>query len=151
MQLQLVHPWFILRGSRSGLQVETNPLSYGHLPSDNLAEDALNRNFIQDRAQMVAHCKPLSSCSARDFWCFVSIWPSSFSPYHNLAMCAPTCGRSRPATLRWTCPIRTATSSRWIEQFTRPIARGQFKFVCNCFDCGTSDNFPMWPAACPIT
>jgi hypothetical protein len=55
MQLQLVLPWFILRDSRSGLQVERNPLGYSHLPSDNLAEDALNRNFFRDRAQMVSH------------------------------------------------------------------------------------------------
>jgi hypothetical protein len=55
VRLQLALPWFTPRDSRSGLQVETNPLAYGHLPSHNLAEDALERNFFCDRVQIVSH------------------------------------------------------------------------------------------------
>src|ERR1700674_924229 len=88
MQLQLALSWFTPRQSRGGLQVEINPLGCGHLPSYNLAEDALNRYLFRDRVQMVSHCKFLSSCGGLDSWCLVPIWPSSFAPYHNLAMCA---------------------------------------------------------------
>ena len=61
MRLQLALPWLTVRDLRGGLQVETNPLGACHLSSDNLAEDALKRNFSGDQGRIGSHRKPLSS------------------------------------------------------------------------------------------
>src|ERR1700730_2585630 len=88
MRLQLVLPWFTPRDSRGGLQTETKSLGYCHLPSYDLAEDALKRDFLRCRAKFV----PLGGFFLFAVRAICGAWSRSgrlhFAPYHNLALCA---------------------------------------------------------------
>lgn len=84
--LQCALPRFIPRDSRGGLQTETKSLGYCHLPSCNLAKDALKRGFLRYRARLVSHWRLLSSCSTLDFGALSRSGRPLFAPYHNLVM-----------------------------------------------------------------